>query len=84
MDKHTEKRIIVFAILILLAAFLVAHPTERNSSPQFLLQQNTVVNLQLKQTPEKTELFLNVKCESLLKPMSKITGAFFNVDLCNK
>ncbi|MEK6903243.1 MAG: hypothetical protein AABW64_01180 [Nanoarchaeota archaeon] len=84
MDKPTEMRVISFATIILIIAFLVAHPTERSTAEQFRLQQSAVVDLQLKQTSEKTELFLNVKCESLLRPMSKITGAFFNVDLCKE
>lgn len=84
MDKPTEVRIITFAIIILLIAFLVARPTQKNTAEQFMLEQTTKVDLQFRQTPEKTELFLNVQCKALLKPVSKLTGAFFNVDLCEK
>ena len=82
MEKPTETRILFFAAVIILVAYLVA--TSSTASREYALQQRAQVNLLYQQSPEGALLFVNVKCEAMLKPMSEITGALFGVDLCDE
>lgn len=82
MEKPTETRIFFFAAVIILAAYLVA--TSPTASHEYVLEQRAQVDLLYQQSPEGTRLFVNVKCEAMLKPMSEITGALFGVDLCDE
>ncbi len=81
MERPAEIRIFFFAAIILLVAYLVAISSP--SSTEYALEQRTQVDLLYQQSSEGTQLFVNVKCESMLKPMSEVTGALFGVDLCD-
>lgn len=81
--KRHEICVFLAALIILYVSFISAQSLEKKQVvTRVELQQHMNVEVQYQQGSEGVNLLVKAKCESVLKPVSQITGALFGVDWC--